>query len=366
MSISEAVPHLGLRRALSMLLSVLVAGVPIGCCDHLKATPETSPTQVPPPSPPIPALGPDTIVWLPGMEYVRADAAAAALHAYSLRLLEMIGGAVNRAVDVPEVHVDVTVDIRNRELFGYYVSLRESGEPATIVLGLRSLLILAHVAQAMAIADTIDRADRGEWLTMYLLLLRSNEWEQVPEPDVLWGSTLGESRLHAIAASSYFEQFLAFILAHELGHVVLGHDTEQPQSDSESRLREELADQFAIRTLMLDEQIQSELGFAGGLIFFMVSLQLDGASLAKRSTHPSDPERVLAYCEYLRRLPLPAILPEETQSAMRARAESLSANAKIALTQEDVVIRLDAASRRVKTEHLSRDRFLADGAVPLH
>lgn len=82
---------------------------------------------------------------------------------------------------------------------------------------------------------------------------------------------------------------LAFILAHELGHHVLGHTSRNPSSYPESRERESAADKFAFKTMAA----------AGSnpvlaMPIFLLWGQLEGFSIEGEGTHPAGIKRMRA------------------------------------------------------------------------
>lgn len=315
-----------------------------------------------------PSQGPEdpSIVWIPLLGYVPRERAVVELTQYSEMLLGWIADALNRSLDVPSTSVSVEVDPSNRETFGYYNLPADGDSPSRIVFGLRSLLILAHVSQAMTLAQTIPRDDRDDWTTMYLLYLRANTWDRTPEPAVLWGVTKGEHDACASASEPYFRQFVAFLVAHELGHAVFHHGPSAGLDDSTRRRREELADEFAVRALMVDDLIQEQTGFSGGLLFFIASMQMDGSSLVDRTSHPSDPERALAYANLVGRLELTEKMPEAQREAIRRSAASLAEKSQVAMSSPDLDERLSRAAHRIRREHMAKEQFLKNGAAPLH
>lgn len=260
----------------------------------------------------------------------------------------------------------IEVDPSNRETFGYYNRPADGDAPSRVVFGLRSLLILASISQAMALAQTIPRVDRDEWTTMYLLYLRVHTWDLTPEPAVLWGTSKGEQDALAAASEPYFRQFVAFLVAHELGHAVFHHGPSAGLDDATKRRREARADEFAVRTLMLDDVIQGQTGFSGGLLFFVTSMQMDGSSLVERTSHPSDPERALAYADLVGRLELTEKMPQVQREAIRLSAASLAEKARVATSSPDLDERLSRAAHRIRREHLAKEQFLLNGATPLH
>ncbi|MBK7406018.1 MAG: hypothetical protein IPJ41_15725 [Phycisphaerales bacterium] len=105
-----------------------------------------------------------------------------------------------------------------------------------------------------------------------------------------------------IAILGFQRQCLGFILAHEVGHVMLEHDPAKQAGESPdqylSRLRDQelRADQFAI-DLMLTHR---ELPVGPAQLFFAWVLVKDRTpSVSAKLGHPADHKRAMLLCDYV-------------------------------------------------------------------
>ena len=96
-----------------------------------------------------------------------------------------------------------------------------------------------------------------------------------------------------------FNGAMFFVLCHEVGHVVFGHNDTLPKSPEESHRRELAADDFALSIFRGVGQP------ADGILFFFLfrsvldPYPIDGAALGS-STHPLSTERIRRVLDYVR------------------------------------------------------------------
>jgi hypothetical protein len=82
---------------------------------------------------------------------------------------------------------------------------------------------------------------------------------------------------------------LDFIVAHELGHHVLGHTSSNPSSYPESRARESAADKFAFKTMA-----SAGSNPVLSMPIFILWAELEGFSIEGEGTHPAGIKRMRA------------------------------------------------------------------------
>ncbi len=90
---------------------------------------------------------------------------------------------------------------------------------------------------------------------------------------------------------TYFAGMLMEVLAHELGHILLGHTNQGPLPDPARRKNEHLADMFAAQ--VIEQTEYSEVNALSGFVSRLTDVYADGGGV--RTTHPEPRERLRDY-----------------------------------------------------------------------
>jgi hypothetical protein len=263
--------------ARAIVLCLLVAG----CCPHPSAPVSTPPQNEPadtvsPPSPQTRAK------WAGG---------------YASRGRLLLGTVLElynaRHSDHP-VTADVVVDADNRERFGFYHPL-SSDATNRIVLGLPGVHSLFQVAEAVSLGEHIHDQ---KWTDEYLLYMRRvGDWTTLRSPLAVYGKTDPAFEVEiAEFRTRVYDLMVAFVIAHELGHIALGHnlqglDPTDPASLGKLRAAETEADQFAIQLLATKEAYERGLGPSGVATLFVSWTIINGIYEEDHSDHPLDLNR---------------------------------------------------------------------------
>ncbi len=190
-----------------------------------------------------------------------------------------------------------------------------AAEPATrrIILPARSLLFLDEFCGLYA---WLERRRCGEhWARRYAVMLHAAPADGRRPPGPLAAFGLDERIYQDAFVRNVSRRLLSttvfFMLAHELGHVVLGHREARGLA---SQAQEREADAFAMQAMAAVRE------FPGGLaVFFAVAALLEG----EQSTHPLSGSRVNAIAAQMRARPaafVPLDAPDPRRDAQRTEA----------------------------------------------
>ena len=179
-----------------------------------------------------------------------------------------------------------------------YASLEAGRDQITVSLGFASLLY--GIVEAI---QTLPDSAAISYLKYKVSLMKENTRRVqngqplLQEKDALeWAgwSLARRSQLDADDAKQaeiqkVFTASLAFVLAHELGHHLLGHGLRPPLDLTDSRAREAAADNWAC-----DALVRVNVGPIAGVYGFLFYLALDDDALKHegRRTHPAEVRRI--------------------------------------------------------------------------
>lgn len=170
------------------------------------------------------------------IEYIYDDFIAHQLFSDQLTALEDV-----------QFRFPLTSEINRGYPFSYYVAFN----PPTVTLPIISLKFLDDMTIAYAWLNINGYTTQSVTDYITILKYRSDIAQELPPPlDALHipANALDDPEVNDLA-SKLFNEALVFIVAHELGHIVFGHEGTIHIAPEQSRINEQQADEFALEML---------------------------------------------------------------------------------------------------------------------
>jgi hypothetical protein len=211
------------------------------------------------------------------------------------------------------------------ESTGYPFAFLTTGDHSTVVMPLFSLKFLHDLCTAYAWLQINNYT--VETVSEYIGMLKYGLPKNLPAgryPSPLKALRIPEDGLSNPQVKElthlHFTTARAFILAHELGHIVHNHPPYVPGEKRKASISDQLkrneaeADSFALDVLQVDVRVRGGITPLGALIFFLADAHISPQRvdfgnerefreyLDSRATHPLTPDRVELLTNKMRRL----------------------------------------------------------------
>ncbi|MDZ4779639.1 MAG: M48 family metalloprotease [Planctomycetia bacterium] len=206
--------------------------------------------------------------------------------------------------------------------FGFFAHGKIGKVPAKVTVTLGGARTLYAVCEAMCISEEylLSKNPRDPFFQLYCAYLATNPGFaelRTPTEALGWKHQDVPDRVRERAINSYLE-CLFFVVAHEVGHVVLGHPgcdpgERDPFQLAMSRLREVEADQYAFRLLY-------RMGYTAlpmTYVFVAWTVCVEGVDpLPGQRTHPPQMSRITAAVDFLNALAEVKDMPPNIRAEM--------------------------------------------------
>lgn len=261
--------------------------------------------------------------------------------------------------------VQYCVDTCNTERWGfYYKPARTPTAAPQIILGLQSLRAISNISGALGISETLSVVQPFRWWRSYALYLRRTaDWREIVDPMTFLAvnDAAYEQRVASLSIE-YFRFAMAFIMAHEISHILLEHESRKPDKFSFQewnmlvRKQEEFADRNAIQILTRPQAFSNELGPSGAVLVFVNWHIIDGVFGEVRSTHPADTRRMISFSNFVLNEIDHSFWPDKHWNEMRRRSESIKKQAELAEDPSYFEV-FDENAQKIRVEELRLNTF---------